>query len=248
MSKTKKECIIVIVVLLLCAVIALWVAPAMYRMYTEHREKMHAEELKEAKVEYPFLDNIVIKRYQGKDYYVAKKSYKGEYDHQSLSYYWTSNEALEEPIPGKVGEFKAEWHHMAMDGIDVKNEVREVNERPLEEAAVLQVMSYEEYVDYCEKWRLDQKYTDPDLKYIVRGRYTETYFDWVSLSDVRYEDTTAVLYFVEESSSMLENGVKIYIIPTEQDVDTVEVVQVYSEEEYENILEFGQTSNPYVID
>lgn len=235
-AATKRKLLSLCV--LICVAVAIWGIPKLYQLY---QTQLREEELQQARIEYPFLDNIVIKRYQGKDYYVEKKPYQGEYDMQKLYYEWVRNEDLEEPIPGEEG-CMMECHYTDQND----NEMREVNERPLEEAEVLQVMDYEEYVDYCEEWRLDQNYTDPDMKYIVRSRYTETYFDWVNLSNVTYEDDTALLYFVEESSIMFETGVTVFIIPTDQDVDTAEVVQVYTEDEYKNTLEFGQTVNPNI--
>ena len=234
MKKATKRTIAILLGVL-CLAVAVWAAPKLYRAW-------QAERIEKANLEYPFLDSIVIKRYRGKDYYVAKKPYEGEYDWERLSYQWVSNEKLKEPIPGEDG-VRMERHVIAA-GVE---ETKEVNERPLEEAAITKVMDYEEYVDYCEEWQLFKKYSDPDMKYIVRGLYTETYAISSSLSGVGYEGSTAVLYFVEESSSMLENEVKIYIIPTDQDVNNVEVVQIYDDYQYGNILQYGQPQNPNVV-
>ena len=266
MKKATKRTICILLGVL-CLAVAIWAAPKLYRAYQTERiaeakaeeERIQAdkeqqqaeaelawtEELRQANIEYPFLDdNVVMKRYQGKDYYVKKKPYEGEYDYQNLSYFWIPNDELEEPIPGADG-LTMEWHHMTMDGINVENEIREVNEHPLEEAETLQVMNYEEYVDYCEEWRLYQKYSDPKLNYIVRSFYTEPYDIDSELSGIRYDNSTAELYFYEDKlSSLSYDGAFIYIIPTDQDVDNVEVVQAYSEEEYEDILGIAPTRVP----
>jgi len=76
MKRATKRTIIVLLGILF-VVVAVWAAPKVYRAW-------QAERIEKANIEYPFLDNIVIKRYQGKDYYVAKEPYEGEYDFQDI--------------------------------------------------------------------------------------------------------------------------------------------------------------------
>ena len=248
MKKATKRAIVILIGIL-CLAVAVWAAPKLYRVWQAERieqakveaELAREEELRQAKIEHPFLDDtVVIKRYQGKDYYVAKKPYKGEYDLQSLMEVRLSNDELEafeaegklrEIAPG-AEERSLEWHVIASG----EYEIREVNECPLEEAETLQVMNYEEYVDYCEEWRLLQKYTDPEMNYIVRSFYIEPYDIDSEFFGIRYEDSTAQLCFYEDNLSLSYDGAYIYIIPTDQEIDNVEIIQVYSEEEYEDIL------------
>lgn len=233
MKKATKRAIVILIGIL-CLSVAVWAAPKLYRVY---QTLLREEELRQANIEYPVLDNIVIKRYQGKDYYVKKKPYEGECDWQGICYELSSTLGLE--------GLRMERHKAPSDSkVPSEGEMRSVNKRPLEEAEIIQVMDYEEYVDYCEEWRLHQDYADPDQNYIVRTFFTEPYRIDASFAGVGYEDSTAVLYFDEATTKWGERGIQVFIIPTDQDVDTVEVVQVYTEEEYNNILEFGQTRNP----
>ena len=244
MKKATKRTIVILIGIL-CLAIVVWAAPKLYRAY-------QAERIEKANIEYPFLDNIVIKRYRGKDYYVAKKPYEGEYDFQEIYYEWdhiTLPDGTEEYYAQKM--IYMEVPFIQEDGSVIYDQTlvadldgKKYSRQELDESNTLRVMDYEEYTAFCERWEITPKYTDPNLNYIVRSFYPDRYHVPTKLFGVGYEDSAAVLYFHEYTTILPEHGPQIFTIPTDQDVNSIEIVQVYTEEEYNNILEFGQTRNP----
>lgn len=246
MKKTTKRTIVILIGIL-CLAVAVWAAPKLYRAY-------QAERIEKANIEYPFLDdNVVIKRYQGKDYYVAKKPYEGEYDFQEIYYEWdhiTLPDGTEEYYAQKM--IYMEVPFIQEDGSVIYDQTlvadldgKKYSRQELDESNTLRVMDYEEYTAFCEQWEITPKYTDPNLNYIVRSFFSERYHVPTKLFGVRYEDSTAVLYFHDNHTVILpEHGPQIYTIPTNQDVDSVEIVRVYTEDEYKNILGIGPTWPP----
>ncbi len=251
MKKTATKRNVLILFLLIFVAIAVWVAPKLYQVY---QVQLREEELRQARIEYPFLDDtVVIQHYQGKDYYVAKKPYEGEHDIQEIDYEWnhiTLPDGTKEYYAQKI-DFQ-EVYFERPDGISgymtepvVDPEGKKYSTQQLQEVEALRVMDYKEYAAFCEEWEIAAKYTDPDLNYIVRNFYTEDFYYDRMFCGVQYEGSTAKLYVHESiTSSVVASATHIFIIPTDQDVDTVEVIQIYSEEEYENILKFGQIKNP----
>ena len=212
-------------------------------------------ELKRAGKETPVKGTtVVLKHYRGRDYHVAKEEYPGEYDIQKVNYDWhcfTQPDGTERYFAQKMIEFEVPYYQP--DGTVLYDRQRaadldgkKYSGEDLNEIKGLRVMDYEEYAAFCEEWQLTQVYTDPDLNYIVHSFYTEDYYYVQEFYGVTYEGSTAKLYIHDEStSSAVDSACHIYTVPTDQNVENVKIVYVYSEEQYDNILEFGKSYDPY---
>ena len=106
-------------------------------------------------------------------------------------------------------------------------------------------MDYAQYRAYCEQHGLKQKYTDPDLLYLVCG--VSDYFLKASakLAAVEYCGDTAELY-IQSKFEGVTGDVAAYVcvVPTDVAVKNVRKIDLYTEETYENITKYGTTYDP----
>lgn len=159
-------------------------------------------------------DTVKKETYEGKEYYILKAKYEGEYDLQTinLSEYYNS----EEKITDKFEKSK--------------------------------LMSYEEYEEYCEEWGFKKAYKDSNKNYVVYSymAYGNANID-VQLAKVEYKNEDIDLY-VWDSASGFSEDISAYaiVIPTEENVKNINVITVYSEEEFEDIKAFSTITSETV--
>ena len=103
------------------------------------------------------------------------------------------------------------------------------------------VMDYGEYHSFCEKWQLTEKYHDPDMNYIVwSDSCNGVVHAEAVLAAVEYEKTNVNLYLWDDfSGATADNVGYVCIIPTDQSVTTVNLVLLYTDKEYDNIIRYG---------
>ena len=97
------------------------------------------------------------------------------------------------------------------------------------------IFNFNEYKAYCEKWNINQKYTDESLKYIVfSSMESETEGIDVRLADVKFRNNNVNLYLWDNLTGSYEN-VSMYfvIIPTENEINNMNIIPINTIEEYE---------------
>lgn len=157
-------------------------------------------------------DTLKKETYDGKDYYILKSNYKGEYDLQiiSLSEYFNSEEDIEEKF--------------------TKSET----------------MSYEDYMAYCDEWGFKKVYKDESKEYIVYSylAYGSPNLE-AELAKAEYKDGDIDLY-IWDSADGITADITAYaiVIPTEQKVKDINVITVYSKQEFELIKKYGVPYDP----
>ena len=107
-------------------------------------------------------------------------------------------------------------------------------------------MDYAQYQDYCMAFDLQQKYTDPDLCYLVCSVSVDgaPYIE-ARLAAVEYCGDTAELYIQSDSGGATGDAVAyVCVVPTDVAVKNVRKINLYTDEEYENIKEYGKPYNP----
>lgn len=99
-------------------------------------------------------------------------------------------------------------------------------------------MSYEAYQAYCDQWGLDPKYTDSSKNYIVYSRVQSAFSVSAQLAAVEYRGNNVKLYIWDgsEYAAPIHKGYA-FIVPTDSDVESIEIQQVYTENEYEELVE-----------
>ena len=99
------------------------------------------------------------------------------------------------------------------------------------------VMSYADYAAYCETWGLDRKYDDPDRCYLV---YAWVYRGQPRLADVSRSGQTISLFLLDDTSAgelkQIDQTAWVLTVPMEQSVESVEIRELMTQEEYESEL------------
>ena len=97
------------------------------------------------------------------------------------------------------------------------------------------VLSYSEYANYCEKYKIRQKYTDESKKYIVYSNVIQGCpIVEARLADVVYDGSEAILYVWSRAEGVTGDYLGYcVIVPTEQDVKSVRRERAYLPEDLE---------------
>lgn len=109
-----------------------------------------------------------------------------------------------------------------------------------------EVMNYSEYKSYCNEWGLKKKYSDTSKNYIV--------FSYVAygspnlearLAAVDYNDNNVDLYIWDDASGFTADiSAYCIVIPTEKEINNINVVCVYTNTEFNNIKKYDTPFNP----
>ena len=113
-----------------------------------------------------------------------------------------------------------------------------------------EIMDFNEYMSYCSKWKIEQKYTDPTKNYAIisYAAYGATSID-ARLVAVNYENNNANIYVWDDRSGVVADTLLTYVIviPTDKAVNNINVVSVYTSEEFNNIKRYGTTYDPITM-
>lgn len=107
-------------------------------------------------------------------------------------------------------------------------------------------MSYEDYKSYCDKWGIKAKYADSTKNYIVYSYLAYGIPNlYARLAAVEYnDDNQANLYIWEYESGATEDiSAFVLVIPTDQNIDSINIVPVNTNSEYLNIQKKESPSN-----
>ena len=104
-----------------------------------------------------------------------------------------------------------------------------------------EVLTYEEYEEYCDMWGINKKYKTKDKKYIVFSYLARGSTDVKArLGGVLYNDKKATLYVWDDMDGVVASILGyVIVIPTDKDVKNVEIQPMYTETEFENIKKYG---------
>ena len=109
-----------------------------------------------------------------------------------------------------------------------------------------QVMNYSEYESYCEKWGINKIYSDKTMKYIVVSYlFYDTPILEARLAEVKYSENNVNLYIWDNTDGFtLDISAYSIVIPTENDVNNINVIGIYTSEEFDNIIKFDRPYAP----
>jgi len=165
------------------------------------------------------IPNISVKRYKGKDYYIINDYYNGDYDYQTLDF----KTALEK------------------SNVSPEDTIKLFN--------TTEVLSYDEYSKFCERWNLNKKYTDSDKRYMViayweRGERTESKL----VSVVEKNNMVSVYLWEEYPGDLVAQSGYFMVIPVDKHTFRSEVNLAYTDAEYNNLLEHGDVHGGMYVD
>ena len=96
------------------------------------------------------------------------------------------------------------------------------------------VLNYEEYINFCNKWNLDIKYSDNNKNYFIvtyAGMYGKAS---AKVSNVKEKDDRVYVYLWEHFDENDENiGAYFIVIPVNNNIRYSDIINVFTEEEYE---------------
>lgn len=111
---------------------------------------------------------------------------------------------------------------------------------------VKEVMSYANYKSYCNKWGIKTKYSDTTKDYIVFSYLT---YDSPSLkarlAGVEYNNSNVDIYMWDNASVVTADiSAYVLVIPTEKNINNINIIPVYTNAEFKNIQKYDTPYNP----
>ena len=169
----------------------------------------------------------------GETVYIFDGEYEGEYEILSADALIYGEGALREELWDEFFEIYSSEHR-----VDLTSALPDSLKKQ-------QVMSYEEYLSFCCQWGLNPKYRDRDQSYLV---YTFAYMSTNRevqpiLSELTWADTVACLYlWINDPNPYVQYralfpAIRVLVIPTAEQPETVELRTVMNQEDYDCRLE-----------
>lgn len=116
----------------------------------------------------------------------------------------------------------------------------------IEEFERKEVMNYNEYKSYCNKWGLKKEYSDTSKNYIVFSYVAKASLNLEArLAAVDYNGNNVDLYIWDDASGVtVDISAYCIVIPTEKEINNINVVGIYTNTEFNNIKKYDTSFNP----
>ena len=104
-----------------------------------------------------------------------------------------------------------------------------------------EIMSFNQYMSFCNKWKVEQKYTDTTKNYIIVSYVANgsTSIE-ANLAAVEYKNGDANIYVWDDAyGGAADISAYTIIIPTDKQVTDLNIIPVYTNEEITNIKLYG---------
>ena len=111
---------------------------------------------------------------------------------------------------------------------------------------ITKVLSFDEYKEYAKSNNIKMKYLDGTKNYIVVSycRINSVSME-ARVAHVEFDNEEAKLYMWENSRGVVaDSAAYTIVIPVSKDITKLDIVTVYTEEEFENIKKYGFTYDP----
>ena len=109
-----------------------------------------------------------------------------------------------------------------------------------------EVMNYSEYKSYCNEWGLKKKYSDEFKNYIVFSyvAYGSPILE-ARLAAVDYNYNSVDIYIWDDTSGVTADiSAYCIVIPTEKEINNINIVSIYTNAEFNNIKKYDTPFNP----
>ena len=149
----------------------------------------------------------------------------------------------DEPIFIYKSEYQGE-HSTAIKDFEIT--IGENKDGTLSDFEKNEVMDYEAYKAYCEKWGIEQKYSSENKNYAVLAKYFPGAPNVEAKLAEVYEGVNSVgLYYYYDASGVTADitGFAI-VVPVNLTVTNLNSTPLYSQESYNNLLRYGTTYDP----
>lgn len=111
---------------------------------------------------------------------------------------------------------------------------------------ITKVLSFDKYKEYAKSNNIKMKYLDRTKNYIVVSycRINSVSME-ARVAHVEFDNEEAKLYMWENSRGVVaDSAAYTIVIPVSKDITKLDIVTVYTEEEFENIKKYGFTYDP----
>ena len=111
------------------------------------------------------------------------------------------------------------------------------------------VLTYDEYTEFCERWNLKQTYSDQEKNYAVVS-YASIGSPTVKaeLANYKINDGTISIYLYENINGVTADVAAYFlVIPVPLNIDTEEITTLITKEEAKNIEKYGSKQGPREI-
>ncbi len=169
------------------------------------------------------------------------------------------------PVPAKqqfdgyhIEEYNGEEYYIIDDDYDGEFEIQKGSFTPdesddpwgpIEEFNTQEVFTFDEYVNFCQKWSLIQNYHDQDKNYIVIAYFSpdSAYID-VRLANVEIDSSKANIFLYDDANGVVaDSAYYALFIPVDSTVTSLEITPLITDEELQNIKNHGTTFDPNII-
>ena len=102
------------------------------------------------------------------------------------------------------------------------------------------IMDYGEYVDFCNRWHLNRKYSNKGMRYMVVSHATPSAVSVdAALAGVEYDGNTANLYVWDDSYGVTANkAAYVIVVPTDNEhVKNIDVVETLNEDDWQATID-----------
>ena len=165
-------------------------------------------------------NNYHTEQYEGTTYYIFDKNYTGEYSVQTGSF--------ESDEPARSDNY---W-----DPINEKVEAFNTQ----------QILSYDDYASFCQKWNLAQRFSDQDKNYIAVAYASigSAYID-VNLADVIIDSSKATLFLYDNAEGIVGSAAYyVVFVPVDKTITSFDITPLITEEEMQNIKKYDTPYDP----
>lgn len=165
------------------------------------------------------VPNVSIKYNKGKKYLIYDGDYNGEYEILQPRFHieHSGTEDYEEKMNKMIQEYNTEH-----------------------------LLSYDEYSEFCNKWDIHKKYSDKNKKYMVIAEAMSSGANVdVKIANVVEKDGKITVYMLRKFSGDFAGPTAyLVVIPVDKNVVGSDVIDLYSKEDYKNIVIYGTPYNP----
>ena len=144
-----------------------------------------------------------------------------------------------------TGDYRGKYDYQEIDlSVDYDN-YEETNNK-IKLFNTTEILDYNQYSKFCEKWNLKRKYNDNSKNYMIvaYASYGQSIVE-ARLANAIEDNGEIVLYMWENTRGVTADiGAYFIAIPIKSDTYQNEINITYTNEEYDNIVKYGSTQDP----
>lgn len=142
-------------------------------------------------------------------------------------------------------DYKGEYDYQEIDLSENFGNYEEASDK-IKLFNTTQILNYDQYYKFCEKWGLKAKYNDTNKNYMIvaYASYGQPIVE-ARLANVIEDNGKVILYMWENTRGVTADiGAYFLVIPVKLDTYQNEINIAYTNEEYNNIIKYNSVQDP----